>query len=287
MVEKPTVEDAPSDVVATGRYLLDRAIFGALRRITSGKSRELQLTEPSLSSSPRATPSPSWSMMATRDLGNPGGFIPASVEFSLRHSEYGPALFHDLEAITETTGWSETRRRKRQYRPRPQPCPCRSLNGPSLATRVKVRKCGQSRIQDWDRGVRGGVANRPLLLCPGSNELPRRVQCLAEAAEFRFTSVGLLYGPESLRVKGGRLMEGRYAGAGEGGDAGGCAKQHAAGRPHRVPLRGRAWRGLRLKSTGLLWAGWKGASASEAVAEYSMGSRAKTSARRGCCGSRA
>lgn len=35
------------------------------------------------------------------DLGNPAGFIPASVEFGLRHSEYGPAFFHDLEANTE------------------------------------------------------------------------------------------------------------------------------------------------------------------------------------------
>lgn len=37
MVEKPAVGDAPSNLVATGRYLLDRAIFGALRRITLGK----------------------------------------------------------------------------------------------------------------------------------------------------------------------------------------------------------------------------------------------------------
>ena len=35
------------------------------------------------------------------DLGNSAGFIPASVEFSLRHSEYRPALFPDLEAIME------------------------------------------------------------------------------------------------------------------------------------------------------------------------------------------
>lgn len=37
MVEKPAAEDTPSNLVATGRYLLDRAIFGALRRITPGK----------------------------------------------------------------------------------------------------------------------------------------------------------------------------------------------------------------------------------------------------------
>ena len=44
MVEKPAVESAPSDVVATGRYLLGCAIFGALRHITPDKSGELQLT---------------------------------------------------------------------------------------------------------------------------------------------------------------------------------------------------------------------------------------------------
>ena len=37
MVEKPAVGDAPSNLVDTGRYLLDRATFGALRRITPGK----------------------------------------------------------------------------------------------------------------------------------------------------------------------------------------------------------------------------------------------------------
>ena len=38
MVEKPAAEDAPSNLVATGRYLLDRTIFGALRCITPGKA---------------------------------------------------------------------------------------------------------------------------------------------------------------------------------------------------------------------------------------------------------
>jgi len=153
---------------------------------------------------------------------------------------------------------------------------------------VKARKCGQARFQDRDRGFGGGVAKRPLHLCPGPNELPRRGQCLTEAAEFRFTGAGFLYGPEFLRAQGDSLMESRCAGADEEGYAGGSAKRRAAGRPHRAPLGGRVGRGLRLKSTGLLWAGWKGASASEAVAEYSMVGRAKAgaSARRGCCGNR-
>ena len=35
------------------------------------------------------------------DLGNPAGFIPASVEFGLRHPKYGLARFADLEALLE------------------------------------------------------------------------------------------------------------------------------------------------------------------------------------------
>ena len=36
MVEKPAPEEAPSTFAAAGRYLLDRAVFGALRRIAPG-----------------------------------------------------------------------------------------------------------------------------------------------------------------------------------------------------------------------------------------------------------
>lgn len=39
-------------------------------------------------------------MVSATILATPG-FIPASVEFGLRHPKYGPALFHDLEAILE------------------------------------------------------------------------------------------------------------------------------------------------------------------------------------------
>ena len=89
---------------------------------------------------------------------------------------------------------------------------------------MKGRRCGQSRIQDWDKGVGGGVAKRSLHLCLGPNELPQRGQRFAAAAEFRSTGVSLLYGPESLRAQGDKLMEGRYAGTDEGGYAGGSAK---------------------------------------------------------------
>ena len=50
-------------------------------------------------------------------------------------------------------------------------------------------------------------------------EPPQRGQCSTEVMEFRFTGVGLLHGPETLRAQVSSLMEVQGAGADEGGDA--------------------------------------------------------------------
>ena len=80
MVEKPAVGDAPSNLVATGRYLLDRAISSALRRITPRPGGSCSLPAPSISPSPRFTPFTSWSMRAsaTTSATQPVSFPPAS-----------------------------------------------------------------------------------------------------------------------------------------------------------------------------------------------------------------
>ena len=99
---EPAVEYAPSNLVAAGRYHLDRAIFVALRRITPSKSGELQLTDVIDLLISGGHPVRVIVHDGIRhDLGNPAGFIPASVEIGLRHPEYGPALFHDLEVFME------------------------------------------------------------------------------------------------------------------------------------------------------------------------------------------
>ena len=45
MVEKPSVEEAPSDIAVAGRYLLPKEIFGFLKSQTPGKGGEIQLTD--------------------------------------------------------------------------------------------------------------------------------------------------------------------------------------------------------------------------------------------------
>ncbi|GAA2338490.1 UTP--glucose-1-phosphate uridylyltransferase [Saccharopolyspora halophila] len=93
MVEKPKPADAPSNFAAAGRYLLDRAIFDALRRIEPGAGGELQLTDAVALLISEGHPVHVVVHSGGRhDLGNPGGFLKAAVDFALADPEYGPDL---------------------------------------------------------------------------------------------------------------------------------------------------------------------------------------------------
>lgn len=93
MVEKPDAQDAPSNIVATGRYLLDRSIFDALRRTEPGKGGEIQVTDAIDILIAEGHPVHVYIHKGSRhDLGNPGGFIRACVDFALDDPSYGPSL---------------------------------------------------------------------------------------------------------------------------------------------------------------------------------------------------
>lgn len=93
MVEKPAPADAPSTLAAAGRYLLDRAVFDALRRITPGSGGELQLTDAVQLLIDEGHPVHVVVHRGKRhDLGNPGGFLRAAVDFALEDPTYGAEL---------------------------------------------------------------------------------------------------------------------------------------------------------------------------------------------------
>ncbi|MFZ2511400.1 MAG: UTP--glucose-1-phosphate uridylyltransferase [Gordonia sp. (in: high G+C Gram-positive bacteria)] len=93
MVEKPDAAQAPSNLAAAGRYILDRKIFGALREITPGAGGELQLTDAIARLIEQGEPVHVVVHKGTRhDLGNPGGYLKAAVDFALDRDDYGPEL---------------------------------------------------------------------------------------------------------------------------------------------------------------------------------------------------
>ncbi len=93
MVEKPKAQDAPSSFAAAGRYILDRAIFDALRCTTKGAGGELQLTDAIALLIEQGHPVHVVVHRGTRhDLGNPGGYLKAALDFALDRDDYGPDL---------------------------------------------------------------------------------------------------------------------------------------------------------------------------------------------------
>jgi UTP--glucose-1-phosphate uridylyltransferase len=105
MVEKPKTEDAPSPFAAAGRYLLDRAIFDALRRVRRGVGGEIQLTDAIALLIDEGHPVHVVVHRGSRhDLGNPGGYLKAAVDFALDREDYGPDL---RRWLVERLGLSE------------------------------------------------------------------------------------------------------------------------------------------------------------------------------------
>ncbi len=93
MVEKPKADDAPSLYAAAGRYILDRAIFDALRRVEGGVAGEIQLTDAIGLLIAEGHPVHVVIHRGSRhDLGNPGGYLKAAVDFALDRDDYGPEL---------------------------------------------------------------------------------------------------------------------------------------------------------------------------------------------------
>lgn len=107
MVEKPKAAEAPSRLAAAGRYILDRAIFDALRRVPRGAGGEIQLTDAIALLIAEGHPVHVVVHRGSRhDLGNPGGYLKAAVDFALDRDDYGPDLRRWLVArlgLTEQT----------------------------------------------------------------------------------------------------------------------------------------------------------------------------------------
>ncbi len=93
MVEKPAPGTAPSLLAAAGRYILDRAVFDALRRVERGAGGEIQLTDAVALLIAEGHPVHVVVHHGSRhDLGNPGGYLKAAVDFALDRADYGPDL---------------------------------------------------------------------------------------------------------------------------------------------------------------------------------------------------
>jgi UTP--glucose-1-phosphate uridylyltransferase len=89
IVEKPKVEDAPSDLAVVGRYILTPRIFKLLENTQRGAGGEIQLTD-AISAMIQEQTVLSYQFEGTRyDCGSKLGYLKANVEYGLNHPEVG------------------------------------------------------------------------------------------------------------------------------------------------------------------------------------------------------
>lgn len=101
MVEKPSLDKAPTNVAILGRYILMPEIFEALENTSKGKGGEIQLTDAILKLV-NSQDIYAYDFKGRRyDAGNKLGFMEASVEYALRHDEIKDAFKAYLKVLSE------------------------------------------------------------------------------------------------------------------------------------------------------------------------------------------
>jgi UTP--glucose-1-phosphate uridylyltransferase len=99
MVEKPTVEEAPSDLAIIGRYILTPDIFGDLEATPRDAGGEIQLTN-GLRRLKERRPIFGYRFEGVRhDAGNKLGFLKATVEFALKRDDLGKPFREYLKSL--------------------------------------------------------------------------------------------------------------------------------------------------------------------------------------------
>ncbi|MBM3528413.1 MAG: UTP--glucose-1-phosphate uridylyltransferase GalU [Alphaproteobacteria bacterium] len=99
MVEKPPREKAPSNLIITGRYILQPEIFGILETQTGGAGGEIQITDAMI------TLAKSQAFHGLKfdgksfDCGSKIGFLAANVAYALERPDLAPAFRAELKKL--------------------------------------------------------------------------------------------------------------------------------------------------------------------------------------------
>ncbi|SFT25353.1 UTP--glucose-1-phosphate uridylyltransferase GalU [Paenibacillus sp. BC26] len=101
LVEKPSVEDAPSNIAILGRYVITPAIFEILECTKPGKGGEIQLTD-ALKVLAQKEAMYAYTFEGKRyDVGDKQGFLQATVEFALKRDDLRDEFLEYLVQVTE------------------------------------------------------------------------------------------------------------------------------------------------------------------------------------------
>ena len=99
MVEKPPREKAPSNLIITGRYILQPEIFKILETQQGGAGGEIQITDAMIR---LAAQQPFYGLKfkcRSFDCGSKVGFLAANVAYALQRDDLAPAFRKELDNL--------------------------------------------------------------------------------------------------------------------------------------------------------------------------------------------
>lgn len=98
-VEKPPVDEAPSDLAVIGRYVFTPRIFELLERTAPGAGGEIQLTD-AIRELSHQEPLYAYEFVGDRyDIGDPVGLLTTSVAFALMRDDLAPGVKSYLRTL--------------------------------------------------------------------------------------------------------------------------------------------------------------------------------------------
>lgn len=101
MIEKPSIDEAPSRMAVLGRYIITPDVFEVLQNTKPGKGGEVQLTD-ALKVMAKRENVYAYNFTGKRyDVGDKLGFLKATVEFALRRDDLAESFTDYLKNIVE------------------------------------------------------------------------------------------------------------------------------------------------------------------------------------------
>jgi len=102
MVEKPSKEEAPSNLAVVGRYVFSSAIWALLEKTPAGVGDEIQLTD-AIDMLIEQETVEAFNMTGRNfDCGDKLGYMEAFVEYSLRHNKFGVEFKDYIKKLAKT-----------------------------------------------------------------------------------------------------------------------------------------------------------------------------------------
>ena len=100
-IEKPSIEEAPTDLAIAGRYIFTPEIFDYLENLEPGKNNEIQVTD-AMRKMVRDRDMYGFKFDGRRyDIGNKLDFLKTNVDFALNRDDLKDALAEYLKEIAE------------------------------------------------------------------------------------------------------------------------------------------------------------------------------------------